>query len=212
MKAIIFDFDGTIVDTETLWFKVFKEVLETEYSFNLQLEEFAKCIGTTDDVLYDYIDRHAGIPVDREGTKAKVHEKFHQLKDILVLREGIKELIYDMSERGLLLGVASSSARDWVEDYLEKFGIRKYFRSIKTKEDVEKVKPDPALYIKALEALKVKPDEAIAIEDSINGSIAALEAGVKCVVVPNDVTEFMTFHEKAYRYKMFSELPLDELL
>jgi putative hydrolase of the HAD superfamily len=211
IKAVIFDFDGTIVDTETLWFTITKEILIRDYHVNLPLEEFAKCIGTTDEVLYEYMEQQLGVPVDRVEIETKVGKKFQSLKDVLILREGVLELIHGMKDRGWMLGVASSSSRDWVESYLKKFQIRHHFQVIKTKEDVEKVKPAPDLYIKAMETLGVGPEEAIAIEDSVNGSRAAIEAGMKCVVVPNDVTNFLTFHEKAVRYKMFSEIIIDEL-
>lgn len=212
IKAVIFDFDGTIVDTETLWFTITKEILSKDYHVDLPLDEFAKCIGTTDELLYEYIERQLGAPVNREEIEEKAGKKFQSFRDVLILREGVRELIHEMKDRGWMLGVASSSSRDWVESYLEKFQIRHHFQVIKTKEDVEKVKPAPDLYIKAMEALGVKPDEAIAIEDSVNGSIAAISTGMKCVVVPNDVTNFLTFHEKAVRYKMFSEIVIDELI
>ncbi|CAM3508006.1 HAD family hydrolase [Cytobacillus oceanisediminis] len=212
IKAVIFDFDGTIVDTESLWFEVFKDVLSKDYGFELKLEEFAKCIGTTDDILFDYIDCTHGISINRNAVKEKTEQVFHSQRDILTLREGVQELIEKFAEQGLKLGVASSSGREWVLHYLKEFGIESHFQIIKTKEDVEKVKPDPALYIKALEEMGVKPEEAIAIEDSANGSIAAIMAGMHCAAVPNDVTDFLTFHEKVLRYKAFSEIPFEELV
>ncbi|MBT2690698.1 HAD family hydrolase [Bacillus sp. ISL-47] len=212
IKAVIFDFDGTIVDTESLWFEVFKAVLSEDYGFDLKLEEFAKCIGTTDDILFDYLDSMHGISIDRNSVQEKTEKVFQSQREILTLREGVQELIEKFAERGLQLGVASSSGREWVLHFLKEFGIESYFPVIKTKEDVEKVKPDPALYIKALEEMGVKPEEAIAIEDSANGSIAAIKAGMSCVAVPNDVTAFLAFHEKVLRYKTFSETSFEELI
>lgn len=212
IKAAIFDFDGTIVDTESLWFKVFKQVLHEDYGFRLKLEEFAKSIGTTDDILFDYIDRKLGIHINREDVKEKTEKFFHSQRDVLILREGIQELIEKCAEQGLKLGVASSSGREWVLHYLKEFQLENHFQTIKTKEDVDKVKPDPALYIKALEEMGVKPEEAIAFEDSVNGSIAAIEAGMHCIAVPNDVTDFLTFHEKVLRYKFFAEIPIEEVI
>ncbi|MFE8703140.1 HAD family hydrolase [Cytobacillus sp. FJAT-54145] len=206
IKAVIFDFDGTIIDTETEWYHIFKDILLKDYGVNLPLEEFAKIIGTTDDVLYQYIDSQRDTPIDRLELKEKVYNRFKNQKDVLLLREGIQEMIGEAQELGLRLAIASSSSRKWITDFLDHFGLTETFPIIKTKEDVEKVKPDPALYLKAVEALEIEPSEAIAIEDSVNGSIAAIEAGLTCVVVPNEVTQFLTFHEKALRYKAFSEV------
>ncbi|WP_264736718.1 HAD family hydrolase [Cytobacillus firmus] len=212
IKAVIFDFDGTIVDTESLWYEVFKKTLSEDYGFELGLEDFAKGIGTTDDILFNYIDSKLGIQIDRESIQEKTEKAFQSQRDILILREGIQDLIEKCIEKGLKLGVASSSGRDWVKHYLNHFGIEGHFQTIKTKEDVEKVKPDPALYIKALEEMGVGPEESLAIEDSVNGSIAAVKAGMHCAAVPNDVTHFLSFHGKVLRYKAFSEIPIDELI
>ncbi|RBP92422.1 putative hydrolase of the HAD superfamily [Cytobacillus firmus] len=212
IKAVIFDFDGTIVDTESLWYEVFKQVLFEDYEFELHLEDFAKGIGTTDDILFDYIDSKLGIQMNRESIQEKTEKAFQSQRDILILREGIQDLIEKCTEKGLKLGVASSSGRVWVKHYLDHFGIEGHFQTIKTKEDVEKVKPDPALYIKALEEIGVEPEESLAIEDSVNGSLAAVQAGMHCAAVPNDVTHFLSFHEKVLRYKAFSEIPIDELV
>ncbi|MDF2039062.1 HAD family hydrolase [Cytobacillus oceanisediminis] len=212
IKAVIFDFDGTIVDTESLWYEVFKQTLSEDYGFELGLEDFAKGIGTTDEILFNYIDSKLGIKINRESVQEKTEKAFQSQRDILILREGIQDLIEKCIEKGLKLGVASSSGRDWVKHYLNHFGIEGHFQTIKTKEDVEKVKPDPALYIKALEEMGVEPEESLAIEDSVNGSIAAVQAGMHCAAVPNDVTHFLSFHEKVMRYKAFSEIPIDELI
>lgn len=212
IKAVIFDFDGTIVDTESLWYEVFKQILSEDYGFELNLEDFAKGIGTTDDILFNYIDSKLGIQINRESVQVKTEKAFQSQRDILILREGIQDLIEKCIEKGLKLGVASSSGREWVKHYLDHFGIEGHFQTIKTKEDVEKVKPDPALYIKALEEMGVDPEESLAIEDSVNGSIAAVQAGMHCAAVPNDVTHFLSFHEKVMRYKAFSEIPIDELI
>lgn len=212
IKAVIFDFDGTIVDTESLWYEVFKQILSEDYGFELGLEDFAKGIGTTDDILFNYIDSKLGIQINRESVQEKTEKAFQSQRDILILREGIQDLIEKCIEKGLKLGVASSSGREWVKHYLDHFGIEGHFQTIKTKEDVEKVKPDPALYIKALEEMGVEPEESLAIEDSVNGSIAAVQAGMHCAAVPNDVTHFLSFHEKVMRYKAFAEIPIDELI
>ncbi|MFL6555335.1 MAG: HAD family hydrolase [Bacillus sp. (in: firmicutes)] len=205
IKAVIFDFDGTIIDTETIWFQVFKELLQEKFSFELPLEEFAKCIGTTDEGLYEYIQAQTGEKIDAQQIKKLSNERFIEKKEILEVREGVIEKLEEAKELGYLIGLASSSSREWVEGFLRQFELWDYFSVVKTREDVVKVKPDPALYVKALEALQVKPQEALAIEDSLNGAIAAIEAGMNCIVIPNEVTSFLTFHEKTIRSESFSD-------
>lgn len=212
MKAVIFDFDGTIIDTETQWYYLFKEVLYEAYGFQLPLEEFAKVIGTTDEVLYKYIHSQVDKPVNREAIEEEVNTRFQRKTDVLELREGIEDLILEAKSLQLKLGIATSSSRAWVQKFLEQFEIIDQFSVIKTKEDVEKVKPDPALYVKTVEEMGIHAKEAIAIEDSVNGTLAAINAGLTCVVVPNEVTNKLIFHEKAKLYQSFSEFSLEQLI
>lgn len=203
IKAVIFDFDGTIIDTETIWFEVYKEVFKEKFNVELPLEEFVKVIGTTDEVLYQYIENQVRKKIKPREINELANQRFLHKKGILEVREGVKEKLDEAKELGLKIGLASSSSREWVEGFLRQFNLWSYFSVIKTKEDVTKVKPDPALYIKALEELEVEPQEALAIEDSANGAMAAVEAGMKCIVIPNQVTAFLTFHEKVMRSESF---------
>jgi putative hydrolase of the HAD superfamily len=205
IKAVIFDFDGTIIDTETIWFDVYKEVIKEKFNLVLPLEEFEKVIGTTDEVMFQYIENQVGVKIDPIEINALAHQRFSEKKAILVVREGVKEKLDEARELGLKVGLASSSSREWVEDFLRQFDLWHYFSVVKTNEDVAKVKPDPALYIKALEELQVEPHEALAIEDSANGALAAVEAGMECIVIPNQVTAFLTFHEKTIRSESFAD-------
>jgi putative hydrolase of the HAD superfamily len=210
IKAVIFDFDGTIIDTETIWFQVFKEVLQEKYNFELPLEEFAKVIGTSDGGLYQYIEQQTGLKNVKPEIKELADHLFLEKKGILEVREGVIEKLEEAKELGFLIGLASSSSREWVEGFLRQFELWDYFSVVKTREDVAKVKPDPALYLRALEELGVEPQEALAIEDSLNGAMAAVEAGMKCIVIPNQVTSFLKFHEKTIRSESFAEFTLKQ--
>ncbi|MBE4907020.1 HAD family hydrolase [Bacillus luteolus] len=211
MKGVIFDFDGLIVDTESIWYEVYKETV-LEYGVELALEEFAKVIGTTDEVLYAYLEKHATKPFTRDDIEKAAHELYKTKIDTLTLREGVEEYLKEAKELGLKIGLASSSSRAWVTSYLKKYKILEYFEVIRTKDDVAKVKPDPELYIQALKGLDIAPEEAIAFEDSVNGSTAAIKAGISCVIVPNPVTEQLAFTSYSYRLSSMNEMPLSTLL
>lgn len=199
IKAVIFDFDGTIIDTETIWFHAYKEVLLEKFGMDLPLEEFAKIIGTTNELLFQYIEKQVGMKVDPVVIHELADRRFLEKKGILDVREGVREKLDEAARLGLKIGLASSSSLKWVEGFLRQFDLWDYFSVVKTKEDVEKVKPDPALYLRALEDLEVEPHEALAIEDSANGAMAAVASGMKCVVIPNQVTAYSNFHEKTTR-------------
>ncbi|WP_115450872.1 HAD family hydrolase [Neobacillus piezotolerans] len=211
MKGIIFDFDGLIVDTESLWYEAYKEVMG-EFRCELSLEEFSKVIGTTDEALNSYFEKITGKTADEAGLHLKTNELYMQKAGGLTLREGVREYLEEAKALGLKIGLASSSRREWVESYLRKFGIFDFFETIKAKEDVEKVKPDPALYILALESLGISPEETVAFEDSLNGSAAAIAAGMVCVIVPNPVTNHLPFQNYRLRLGSMAEKSLKDVL
>jgi putative hydrolase of the HAD superfamily len=211
IKALVFDFDGLIVDTESLWFDVYKDVL-VEYDCELKLEDFALSIGTKDDVLYERLTKIARKPINRIEIDRKTHERYQQQMSQLHLREGVNEYLKAAKELGLKIGLASSSSRYWVQGFLEKFNIKEYFEVVKTSDNVKKVKPDPELYLQAIQELGVKPYEALAFEDSKNGLIAATKAGLHCVIVPNSVTSFLDFSGHLHRLSSMEEIELKDLL
>ncbi|EKD88860.1 MAG: HAD-superfamily hydrolase, subfamily IA, variant 3, partial [uncultured bacterium] len=101
------------------------------------------------------------------------------------------DFIIAVERLGLPMAVASSSNRDWVEGYLSKLGIRKFFKIVCTSNDVANVKPDPELFLLAAKKLGIAPSEAVIFEDSPNGIRAAKAAGIPCIAIPNDITKSM---------------------
>ncbi|WP_195892087.1 HAD family hydrolase [Bacillus niameyensis] len=194
IKAVIFDFDGLILDTETLWYECYKEVL-AQYQVELPLEVFAQIIGTHDSLFHEYMKEQlkdtASIDVINKTAAALHKEKVAEI----TIREGVKEFLDEAKELGLRIGLATSSSTRWVIPFLKKFEIIDYFESIKTRDDVENIKPDPELYLKTLDEFQIQPEEAIVFEDSLNGATAAKRAGIPCVIVPNPVTKDLDFKD-----------------
>jgi beta-phosphoglucomutase-like phosphatase (HAD superfamily) len=128
------------------------------------------------------------------------------------LLPGVAEYIAGAKRRNLKLGVASSSSQRWVAGYLHQHGLADCFDCVKCSDDVEVVKPDPALYLAALAALEVLPHEAVAFEDSLNGMRAAKGAGLYCVVVPNKLMTERPFDMADLRLDSLATMPLEEVL
>jgi putative hydrolase of the HAD superfamily len=210
IKAVVFDFDGLILDTETEWYYAFKEVLQ-DYRVELPMEVFVKSIGTDDTELNNYMEQKIGL-ASSTAIKKLARENHKARIKMIAMRDGVKAYLTNAKELGLKIGLASSSPREWVEGYLRDLQIIDYFQVIKTGDEVEKVKPDPALYIKALEGLGVNADEAIAFEDSANGAKAAVAAGLKCVIVPNEVTQSLAFEKYDLRINSMLEMSLEQVI
>ncbi|MCM3732761.1 HAD family hydrolase [Fictibacillus nanhaiensis] len=212
IKALVFDFDGTILDTETQHYNAFQEMYK-EYGSDLPLEVWGECIGTHSMFdPYEYLEKQINKKLNHDELRSKKTERALALIKEQKPLPGIEKYLKAAKELSLKVGLASSSSRQWVLEHLERIGLLHYFEVIKTADDVEKVKPDPALYVKAVEALGVKPEEAIAFEDSVNGSTAAKKAGLFCVAIPNPVTKHMQFDEVDHQMESIAELELAALI
>ncbi|MGN7398096.1 HAD family hydrolase [Peribacillus frigoritolerans] len=211
MKAIIFDFDGLILDTETAWYEAYSEVLKP-YNVILSLPEFATFIGTVSEEFNEFLETQTQGKI----TKKEIREKamcIHKKKmEKAVAREGVQEYLEEAKKLGLKIGLATSTTRDWLIPFLEKLQILNYFEVIQTRDDVAKVKPDPALYTNVVQIMGISPQEAIAFEDSANGTKAAIAADLNCVIIPNPATEMLVFEKYHMRLSSMKEKKLSEVI
>lgn len=189
LKAILFDFDGVIIDSETPEYQIWQNTL-ARFGVSLPLHEWARGVGSSLDAFDPlvYLEEKIGQAVDRQlllqDHKKKLEEALHDKPPL----PGVRETILSAYRLGLRLAIASSASKSWVTAHLEKFGLSSYFHAICTQEDVPEVKPAPHLYQLALHRLSVQASEAIVIEDSPNGILAAKQAGIFCIAVPNPIS------------------------
>jgi len=213
LQSLIFDFDGLILDTEYPEFQSWQEIYQ-EHGCSLPLSVWAACIGTASDVFdpLDYLERQLGRAVDREAVLARRRQRDAELMQQQAVLPGVREYLVEAKRLGLKLGVASSSSHRWVDGQLARLGLAEYFDCVRCREDVEITKPHPALYLSALRGLDSRAEEAIALEDSPNGLLAARQAGIFCVVVPNPLTRELAFNGPDLLLNSLADLPLPELL
>jgi HAD superfamily hydrolase (TIGR01509 family) len=213
IKAVIFDFDGLILDTESNEYHAHSEMFK-QFGVELPIEEWGKCIGTDASAfdVYAYLEGLVGKPVDRETLQKGRHDLFTKRMSTEEIRPGVLEYLQSAQALDLRIGLASSSSFDWVTGYLEIHNLAHFFETIRTREDVVKVKPSPELYQKALADLGVLPSEAIAFEDSPNGALAAKRAGMICVAVPNSITRHLIFGDIDHRIDSMDVMSLSEVI
>lgn len=213
IQALVFDFDGTILETETPDYQSWQEVF-TEHGCELAKDLWCTYIGTASGTFdpYALLAEQAGVAIDRAAIRTRRRHRFHELVAQQYLRPGVKPLLDAAAKRGIPLAIASSSTRDWVEENLAARDLRPYFQAVYTANDVTAVKPDPTLYLLAVQALGVQPAQALAIEDSCNGMLAAKRAGLKCVVAPHGMTAHMVFAEADAVLPSLAATTLDHLL
>jgi HAD superfamily hydrolase (TIGR01509 family) len=212
VQLIVFDFDGLILDTEVPVYDAWQE-LYVEHGHALPLEKWAECIGTAD--TFDPCADLAEL-VGRALDAAALRRRHRARMDVLITAQqvlpGVVERLDEARAMGLTLGVASSSSRAWVEGHLERLGLLDRFHTIRCADAVPRVKPDPALYRAVLEATGVRAADALALEDSPNGVLAAKRAGLACVAVPNALTAGLDLGGADLRLSSLAEVPLATLL
>lgn len=209
IQAVVFDFDGLIIDTETVWFNSFKEVLG-RYDVEFPLEIFLPCVGTKGTIIDQYIEGKLGNKV--KEIRQLVRECHREKIVDIDIREGVRDYLTQAKELGLKIGLATSSDREWIDHFLKRLNILHYFDVIKTGDDVKKVKPDPEVYLQCLDALNVSSNYVVAFEDSNNGAKAAKASGVTCVIVPNPITAKLTFDDYDMRIESMASQSLTEVL
>ncbi|HWO78418.1 MAG TPA: HAD family hydrolase [Bacillus sp. (in: firmicutes)] len=210
-KAVIFDFDGLILDTESVHTAIFQEMFQS-YNLEFPFDIWIQNIGTQSDFsIYDLLEKEIQ-PIDRAELKRINEEKLQTRLNTLKVRPGVENYLKEAQAMNLKIGLASSSDYKWVSGHLNRLGLLDYFECIMTSDDVAEVKPNPELYLLAAKELDVDPKSCIAFEDSANGSLAAIRAGLTCVIVPNETTQHLTFPEVDYRLSSMTDCALSDLL
>jgi HAD superfamily hydrolase (TIGR01509 family) len=212
IRAIIFDFDGLILDTEEPVFRSWVEVYE-EHGEQLPFERWVEIVGSTTIGFHPqrHLEELLGRPLPQEVLDRRIGRRTEYVQAKALL-PGVLQHIEEACTLGLRLGVASSSTTEWVRGHLARLGILDRFHCLRCRDDVANVKPAPDLYLAVLECLAVTAAEAFAIEDSPNGITAAKQAGLRCVAIPNAITAGLDLSRADVVLGSLSEVTLAELL
>lgn len=196
LRAIIFDFNGIIVDDEPIHFRLFQKVLGEEGIELTEEDYYARYLGFDDRGAFvaGFRDNHR--PLDNRKLDELIERKaaYYQLaiRDHVAIFPGVRRLVADLAQTHPL-AVASGALRHEIETILGTAGMRDHFRAIVSAEDVERGKPEPEIFLKALAALNsrerndraIQPNECVVIEDSKEGVRGARRAGMRCLAVTN---------------------------
>ncbi|MBI5825264.1 MAG: HAD family phosphatase [Chloroflexi bacterium] len=192
LKALLFDFDGLILDTETPEVLVWQSIYR-EHGFKLPVDEWEKTIGGYGISNFDAAE-HLSLLSQGRLDPATMRIRYRRESDLLIhasdIMPGVTRLIEQAREQGIQAAIGSSSPHSWVDAHAKRLGIFHYFKHIICQDDVPpgRTKPNPDIYLKALDMLKVQNTEAVVFEDSLNGVEAARRAGIFVVAVPNPLT------------------------
>jgi HAD superfamily hydrolase (TIGR01509 family) len=214
LRAVLFDFDGLILDTETPEVQILKEVF-AEHGQEFPDEYWIQALGRGADQLMDppmiLLQKMCGKEMDCEALERERRKKTVALIELEPIRPGVQDLLLEIKERGLKAGIASSSKHPWVDGHLERLGLLGLFDKIVCADDVARAKPHPDLYQELVGELGVGPDECFALEDSPNGIKGAKAAGLKVVAVETPLSRKLDLSDADVKVATLAGMSLDEL-
>lgn len=213
IKAVIFDFDGLILDTESPELQAWQEVF-AEHGHDLHLKLWADLVGRPRAYfdMYAYFKELNGPASDIDALRQKRRARVMQLVLEQPVLPGVESYLNEARQMGLKIGLASSSSGDYVRGHLIRLELFHYFHATRCCEDTDSHKPDPGPYRAVLDELGVSPSEALAFEDSPNGVTSARAAGIFCVAVPNPITRLLPLDHADYRIDSLAHETLQQLL
>lgn len=191
-KAVIFDMDGVILDSETLVFQCW-EVVADKYGIKDIDEACTECLGINSVETKDRFLKRYGKEFPYDVYKSEMSAMFHQraAEGELKLKPGVKELLTFLKQKGFLIALATSTRKVVAEAELKATGVLDFFDELVCGDMIEKSKPEPDIYLAAAKAIQQKPEHCYGVEDSYNGVRSAYAAGMDVIMVidrlqPND--------------------------
>jgi len=195
-SAVLFDFDGILVDTEWAIYQAWLDTFRKE-GHDLPLSLYTRCIGSDFDTWSPkaYLEELTGNDFDwkkmDEDRQVMIRAELDEYGPI----HGVTGLLGEIRRRGIPLAVVSSSSHSWVDGWLERLELAAFFQEVVCRGDAPRIKPAPDLYLAAAERLGLEPESCLVIEDSLNGLLSASAAGMRTWIVPNRVTSALDFSD-----------------
>lgn len=216
IKAFILDFDGLILDTETPRFHVWQSIYRAQGQ-EISIQQWGQIIGGYGLSNFDaalHLQELIGGPLDLDSLRRQHHHESARLIDQQPILPGVLDLLDEAKRLDISLAVASSSSHSWVDTHLTRLALFDRFDRVICADDVPsgRTKPNPDLFLLALDQLKVPKEAALVFEDSPNGIRAAKSAGIFAVAVPNPITSMLAFEGESLKLSLLADLNLADLL
>lgn len=206
MKAVLFDFDGVIIDSEWPIYQSWSNLFKREGQ-ELKVEDYVKCIGSDfatwspEAFLEELTGREFDWKSENEARQIYIEEQLEGVKPL----EGIVKLLEFLKQHDISCAIVSSSSHNWVDGWLEKLNLMQYFTDVVCKGDAAKIKPAPDLYLEGCRRFNAEVNECVVLEDSYNGILAANAAGCISYAIPSRLTSVLEFDIADEKFNSINE-------
>jgi HAD superfamily hydrolase (TIGR01509 family) len=212
IQALIFDFDGLIIDTESAIIEAWKDAYQ-HCEIEFPSDRFHAIVGHADipfNPWNDFKDRK-DLPMPAGQLKNHIEESVLKKVEAKPVLPGILQTITTAKDKNLPIAVASNSKHDWVDSHLKRLGLFDLFDAIRCRDDVQKPKPNPDVYLSLVNFFVLGGEDILAFEDSSTGVLAAKKAGLRCVAIPGPSTITGDFSQADLIIQSLEEQPLLDL-
>jgi HAD superfamily hydrolase (TIGR01509 family) len=213
IDALIFDFDGLVLDTEMPLYTSWR-AMYAAHGVELPVERWVDVLGRGSSYFdfHGHLEQQAGRTLDRASTAETVRAEARRKIDSAEVRPGVVERLDEAATLAMPIAMASGSSRDWVTGHLGRLGLLDRFNPIVTHEDTERHKPHPEPFALTAEKLGIAAGRCVVFEDSPNGIEAAKAAGMRCVAVPNEITAPLPLDRADLRLESLADATLAEIV
>lgn len=209
IRALIFDMDGVIVDSEPLHLLAYQEYFE-QFDIHYTEEHNQEFLGTKDVAMAQIlIDRHNLPETPQTLVRAKESILLRLIKEQALARPGLMEILNGAREVWLPMAIASSATLPTIHLVVDHLNIRDYFRTLTSGDEVKNGKPAPDVFLLAAQRLSVEPQHCLVIEDTLNGIRAAKAATMHCIAIPCEATFHQDHSAADLRLKSLAEISIE---
>lgn len=206
IHGIIFDMDGVIIDSNTFHYNNWNGYFQDNFNVTIPKEDFGMKLGESHKHFTEYFAKKYASKADLEKIKVDVINRYIKYRETIPLKKGVRETLKNLKQ-DYKIALASGGRIQDVKHILELHKIKQYFDFAIGGDEVKRSKPNPEIFLNAAAGLNLKPDECVVIEDALMGLMAAKSAGMKCIMVEDEITKNQNHENADAKIKSFLELP-----
>ena len=188
IKGIIFDMDGVVIDSNTFHYNNWSDYFKKNFNIDISKKEFGLRLGESHKHFTEYFRNKYAPNADIKKIEKDIYDRYIKVREDIPLKKGLKKTL-QVIRPYYKIALATGANKEAALHVINKFELQDYFDFIIAGDEVKRAKPNPEIFLKAVSGLKLKPEECLVIEDAFMGLQAAKSAGIKCIVVYDDITK-----------------------